>query len=167
MLASLESFASSAAGFVAHDGLAKVSVSAPLLEHLDGLLVDALDVALRETTKIPLGPKELRTLDTFPARIVALERSLNGGAAAPWISPVHLDVATGRVLEEGSGYLEDGYFLLRMPGAPLPAMFLGVHVPHTERVSTLRTTDATWRGQLEKGSVASPDWQKGFRASGE
>jgi len=154
-------------GLQAHDGLAKLSVVAPILERLDGLLVDALDVALRETTKIPLGPKELRTLDTFPSRIAALERSLAIGAASPWISPLHLDVASGRVLEEGSGYLEDGYFLLQMPGAPLPEMFLGVHVPHAERVSSLRTTDATWRGQLEKGSVASPDWQKGFRASGE
>ena len=154
-------------GLVAHNGLPKLSVVVPLLEHLDELLGDALDVALRETTTVPLGATELRTLDTFPARIAALERSLAGGAAAPWISPVHLDVTSGRVLEEGSGYLEDGYFVLRMPGAPLPALFLGVHVPHAERVSTLRTTDAAWRGQLEKGSVVSPDWQKGFRASGD
>ena len=40
-------------------------------------------------------------------------------------------------------------------------------VKQGERVSTLRSTDATWRGQLEKGTVASPDWQKGFRVSGE
>ena len=154
-------------GLLAHHGLSSVSVVAPLLERLDALLVDALDVALREATTVALSAKEQRTLDTFPARIVSLERSLAVGAAAPWISPVHVDVATGRVLEEGSGYLEDGYFVLRMPGAPLPALFLGVHVPHAERVSTLRTTDATWRGQLEKGSVASPDWQKAFRASGD
>lgn len=150
-------------GLMAQGGLPRVSAVAPLLESLDGLLVDALDVALRETTTTPLGVSELRTLDTFPARIVALERALDVGAAAPWIAPVHLDVATGRVLEEGSGYLEDGYFLLRMPGAPLPAMFVGVHVPHAERVSTLRTTDATWRGQLEKGIIPSPDWKKSFR----
>jgi hypothetical protein len=150
-------------GLLALHGIAAGGATDALLEKLELLLLDAFDVALREAGTSPLGPKELRALDAMPNAIANLEKRLGAPAATPAIAVVHADVPGKRFLEVGTGFVEDATFVLRIPGVPNPVVLVGAHVPFVERAQSLRTTDAVFRGQLEKARTPTPAWQRGFR----
>lgn len=150
-------------------GLAALSVLAPsgptdtLLARLETLLLDAFDISLREAGGSPLGAKDAKTLDEMPLAIANIEKRLGQPAATPTIAVVHGDVVGKRFLEVGTDFVEEAVFALHVPGTPTPVAFVGVHVPFVERAQSLRTTDAVFRGQLEKTRVPRPAWQRPFR----
>ncbi len=150
-------------GLLALHGIAAGGATDVMLDKLEGLLLDAFDVALREAGSSPLGAKELRTLDGMPSAIANLEKRLGQPAASPAIAVVHSDVVGKRFLEVGTGFVEETTMVLRIPGAPVPTVFVGAHVPFVERAQSLRTTDAIFQGQLEKTRAATPAWQRSFR----
>lgn len=151
-------------GLLALHGIQRASATDVLLERLEALLLDAFDVALRESGGSALGAKDQHALDGMPQAIANLEKRLGRPLATPQIAVVHADVAGKRFLEVGSGFVEEERLVLRQPGAQAPTVFVGASVPFIERAQSLRTTDATFRSQLEKTRGPTPPWQRVFRA---
>ena len=150
-------------GLTALKALAPAGPTDTLLARLETLLLDAFDISLRESGGAPLGAKEMKTLDEMPQAIANLERRLGYPGATPTIAVVHGDVLGKRFLEVGTEFVEEATLALHVPGTPTPVAFVGVHVPFVERAQSLRTTDAVFRGQLEKTRVPRPAWQRAFR----
>lgn len=123
------------------------------LSQLEELLVDALRNALLETACEPVPAI------AWPKRIAALEARLGIAAASPRLAVVAVD-ASGRVLEEGTGPLDEAIMLLRPSDALVhPSVFVGAHVPHYEIASTLRRTDRAWAQVLDatpRAAYATP-----------
>lgn len=149
-------------GLTTLKGIAPGGPTDTLLQRLETLLLEAFDVALREAGNAPLGAKETKALDEMPQAIANLEKRLGYPGATPVVSVVHADVVGRRFLEVGTDFIEEATFALRVPGAPNPVAFVGAHVPFVERAQSLRTTDAVFRGQLEKTRPPRPSWQRPY-----
>ncbi|CAN5256131.1 hypothetical protein BH09MYX1_BH09MYX1_52760 [soil metagenome] len=151
-------------GLVGLHALDAASATHVLLQHLEAILLDAFDIALREAGGSALGAKDQRTLDAMPLAIANVEKRLGTPGANPSIAVVHADPLGKRFLEVGTSFVEEATFVFRVPGSSAPVAFVGAHVPFVERAQSLRTTDAVFRGQLEKTKIATPRWQRGFRS---
>jgi Protein of unknown function (DUF3160) len=91
-------------------------------------------------------------LAEVPARIAALE-AWAGPAANPVVIDVHVDRASGRVLEEGTGPLDELFTLVRDPGTHRLVLAVGAAIPRVEREESVgrRWNDASWRSKIDEG----------------
>jgi hypothetical protein len=147
------------------------SPSLRVLEEVDDLLWAALGVSVYETADEPLPPSLESTLANFPARMGALEAALadTGSVDVPLVAGVHLDVASGRVLEEATGRIEEGWMVMREPGTHHLWLALGASIPHHEFVypASQRLSDGAWRTRLRvEGEPAPGALARAYVASG-
>jgi hypothetical protein len=72
---------------------------------------------------------------------------------------VHTDVGQSRVLQEGIGYLQDLWMLVREPRSQRLVLAVGAALPHFEFVQpgSLRMADLPWRARLQAGSAPPRD----------
>ncbi|HEX4512657.1 MAG TPA: DUF3160 domain-containing protein [Polyangiaceae bacterium] len=146
-------------GLVAN-GLRETGAGVQLLDRAALLLADALKITSAQALAA-LPPPLARALATMPSRLASLERHL-GPAAAPLVVVTAADLATGRVLEDGTGAARELWLAVDVAGAP--AAYIGARVPFVEKVSTLRSTDATWAKLQETAPPARPAWVEPFSA---
>lgn len=146
-------------GLVAN-GLRETGAGVQLLERVEAFLSDALKVTAAQASAV-LPPPLARALATMPSRLSSIERRL-GPAAAPLVVVTAADLATGRVLEDGTAPARELWLAVDVAGAP--TAYVGARVPFVEKVSTLRSTDATWTKLLEGDPPARPAWIEPFSA---
>jgi hypothetical protein len=141
--------------------LAKGSPGLAVLEEVDDLLWTALGVAVHEASDRVVPPALLQALGAFPARLRALETSLDGSDAAdvPLVVDVHTDRPPGMALEEALGRLEDLWTVVREPETHRLWLALGAAIPHAELVQPMaqRASDGTWRARIVADGDAPPD----------
>ncbi len=122
------------------------------LTQLESLLDDALTIAVSETACSPTKSAAI----AWPKRIAAIEARLGISAASPRAAIVAGD-SSGRVLEEGTGGIDETLILLRPPEPIAHAsLFVGAHVPHFEVATTLRMTDRAWALKFETTPPSLP-----------
>jgi hypothetical protein len=146
-------------GLVAN-GLRETGASTQLLERAEALLADALKIASAQAVGA-LPPPLSRALATMPSRLSSIERRLGPGAT-PLVVVTAADLASWRVLEDGTAAARDVWLVVDVAGAPLA--YVGARVPFVEKTSTLRSTDATWAKVLEEAPPARPTWVEPFLA---
>ncbi len=111
------------------------------LAMFEALLVDALRAAVIETSCEPTSVAPV----AWPKRILAIEARLGIAGASPRLAVVAVD-ATGRVLEEGTGPIDEAVMLMRPPEPTAQAsVYVGAFIGHYETSSTLRRTDHAWQ----------------------
>jgi hypothetical protein len=146
-----------------HRGLRQLGVvpddspGAAVLSEAESLLALAVEAAVRGANGDPsLAALEAELAD-IPARIAALEAAMEP-AALPVVVDVHVDLATGRVLEEGTAPIEELFVLVRDPLTHRTALCVGASIPHVEVVeSGTRLDDASWRARAAAGRMPDPD----------
>jgi uncharacterized protein DUF3160 len=125
-----------------------------ILEEVDNLLWTALGAAVYQTADEPLPPPLEAALAAVPSRLRALEVTLAdvGAADVPLATGVHLDVSSGRVLEEATGRIEEAWMVVREPGTHRLWLALGASIPHHELVqpASQRLSDSAWRTRLQR-----------------
>jgi hypothetical protein len=133
-------------------GLEREGSSSIILGEVESILTLALEGAVRAANDDP----ELATLSPalaqIPPRIAALE-AWAGPAASPVVIDVHVDEIAGRVLEEGTGPLEELFLRVRDPKTHQLVIALGAAIPRVEREERAShpLNDATWRRRIEEG----------------
>jgi hypothetical protein len=97
------------------------------------------------------GPVDT-ALSEIPARIAALE-AWAGPSANPVVIDVHVDRGSGRVLEEGTGPLDEVFMETRAPGLHRNVLAVGAVIPRVEQEVDAghRSNDARWRSRIEEG----------------
>ena len=144
-------------GLVAN-GLRETGAGAQLLERAEALLGDALKVTSAQVAAA-LPPPLAHALATMPSRLASIERRL-GPAAAPIVVVTAADLSSLRVLEDGTAQARELWLAVDVAGAP--TAYVGARVPFVEKISTLRSTDATWAKLLEGDPPARPAWIEPF-----
>ncbi len=132
----------------------EASASSQLLERVEALLKSALAIVTAQASA-PLSPAIAHDLSTIPSRIAAIERRL-GPAADPLVVATASDVDSGRVLEQGTGYIEDAWLAIDVAGTT--TLYVGVAIPFYESAATLRSTDASFAKRLIENPPAKPTW---------
>jgi hypothetical protein len=144
-------------GLTAVGGLTKESPGGQVLQEVEQLLAACLAVAVRQAEGLPLTSAEGESLAQVPARMASLEGrlALTGASDVPLVADVHTDVGQSRVLEEGIGYLQDLWMLVREPRSQRLVLAVGAAIPHFELVQpgSLRMADLPWRARLQAGSA--------------
>lgn len=129
------------AAFSAMGAFSADSPAKQALTLFEALLVDALRAAVIETSCQPTTAAPV----AWPERILAIEARLGIMGAAPRLAVVAVD-ATGRVLEEGTGPIDEAVMLMRTPEPTAHAsVYVGAFIGHYETSSTLRRTDHAWQ----------------------
>lgn len=145
---------------LAAGALAPSAPAVAVLEEVDDLLWTALGVAVHEATDRPVPPAMAAALASFPARIRALEASLaaSGAADVPLVADVHADRASGRVLEEATGRVEELWTVLREPETHKTWLAVGASIPRYELVQPMgtRASDGAWRARIAAEGEPSP-----------
>jgi hypothetical protein len=144
-------------GLVA-SGMREQGAAALLLDRVQTLLEDALRISTAQSTAA-LAPPLAHALATMPSRLASIERRL-GPAAAPLVVVTAADLATLRVLEDGTASAREVWLVVDVAGAP--AAYVGARVPFVEKISTLRSTDASWAKVLEEAPPPRPAWTEPF-----
>jgi hypothetical protein len=144
------------------EGLLRSGSSAlAVLGEVDDLLWTALGAAVYETADEPLPAMLSANLAAFPARMRALDVALEGTGAAevPLAVDVHVDVPSGRILEEATGRIEELWMVMREPGTHVLWLALGASIPHHELVQSAsrRTSDSVWRARLQNEGDPAPE----------
>jgi hypothetical protein len=145
-------------GLAAVGGLRQGGAAWTLLDRVAALLDDALAVATSQDRK-PLRPELAHALATMPSRIAAIERRL-GPAASPDVVVTAADPSSHRVLEDGTGQLDEVWLAVDVGGAV--SLFVGARVPFYETIATLRATDASWARHLVETPPPRPAWERAF-----
>lgn len=145
-------------GLVELGALAGDSPSAAFLEATGTLLALALEGSVRSANAEPAYADLVSDLAQIPERMAALELRA-GPAGDPVVIAVHLDVASGRVLEEGTGAVDEIFIRVLDPVAHRVVVAVGASIPHFEFVepSGARRNDATWGVQLRGGQAPDRD----------
>jgi hypothetical protein len=146
-------------GLVAN-GLRETGAGTQLLERVEAFLSDALRVTAAQASGA-LPPPLARALATMPSRLSSIERRL-GPAAAPLVVVTAADLSTLRVLEDGTAPARELWLAVDVAGAP--TAYVGARIPFVEKISTLRSTDASWAKLLEGDPPARPTWIEPFSA---
>jgi Protein of unknown function (DUF3160) len=117
-----------------------------------GRLFDSL-VADLAMTLVPL--KSMRNTEITP-------ESLREAARVTLVTDVHTDLNTGRVLEQGLGQLDLGFFVSRNGDGKL-SVSAGPILSQREFVHRLddRLTNEKWRKLADRDAVDAPAWWKG------
>jgi hypothetical protein len=152
-------------GLIQLGGIEAGGPSAANLAEVESVLTVALEASGREgkphdpghvggRPQTP-GDSELEgALVDLPERMAALEARL-GPAANPVVIDVGFDVASGRVLEEGTGPIDEVFMRVRDPASHRAVVAVGASIPHVEREEQggRRLDDGTWRSWIEQGLV--------------
>ena len=138
-----------------------------VLEEVDNLLWIALGAAVYQTADESLPPELEEALWAVPARIRALETAVGGSGAADvrLIADVHVDGASSRVLEEGTGPVEEAWLAMREPRTHRLWVALGAWIAHGElqQPAARRLTDGAWRARLiVDGSPPAGALERGY-----
>jgi hypothetical protein len=145
---------------LAAGALAKDSPSVAVLDEVDDLLRTAFEVAVDEALDRPVPPARAGALAAFPARLRALEGSLDpsGAVDVPLVVDVHTDRPAGRVLEEALGRIEELWTVVREPQTHRLWIALGAAIPRHELVASAhkRSSDATWRARIAADGEPPP-----------
>jgi hypothetical protein len=142
-------------GLVELGGIEAGGPSATLLTEIEAVLTAALEESLREAR----GDSEpMPGLLDLPERIARLESWL-GPSADPVVIDVDFDAASGHVLEEGTGPLEEIFTRVRDDKSHREVLAVGARIPQLERHESegRRLDDATWRAWIEQGLVFAGD----------
>ncbi|HEY4014877.1 MAG TPA: DUF3160 domain-containing protein [Polyangiaceae bacterium] len=131
-----------------------------LLDEVDDLLWTALGAAVYESADAPMPDALAAALSGFPARLRGLEAALaeSKSVDVPIIVAVHVDVPSGRVLEEATGRIAEAWVVVREPGTHRAWLALGASIPHHELVqpTARRLDDGAWRARLASGAEPGP-----------
>jgi hypothetical protein len=132
--------------------------SIAVLTEAESLLSLALDAAARTANGDPTVAELEPALAEIPGRIVALE-AVTRPAAEPQVIDVHVDVGSGRILEEGTGPLEELFLWADDPVAHRSLLVVGAAIPHVELVESggARLGDAAWRALIAAGGLPARD----------
>jgi hypothetical protein len=131
-------------GLASLGSLHETGAAARVLDAASKILESSLHIAEAQG-RAPLSPELARALATLPSRIASLERRL-GPAASPEVVVTAADLASGRVLEDAAGEIEDVWLLVDTGG--VASAFAGAAVPFYERTVTLRSNDTSFARQL-------------------
>jgi hypothetical protein len=144
----------------AEGAIAEESPGYVVLDEVDDLLWQALGVAVHETADQEIPPGLASNVAAFPARLRALEASLadSGAADVPIVADVHTDRASGQVLEESLGPIEELWTVAREPGTHRLWLVVGASIPQHELVRPMsaRWSDAGWRAHLASDGEPAP-----------
>lgn len=131
-----------------------------VLDEVDDLLWVALGAAVYETADDPLPPLLEGAVAAFPDRIGALEAALAdaGVADVPVAVDVHVDVPSGRVLDEATGRIDESWMVMHEARTHRLWLALGASLPHHEIVlpASQRASDSLWRGRLQTKGEPPP-----------
>jgi hypothetical protein len=145
---------------LAAGALAPAAPAIAVLDEVDDLLWTALGVAVHEAGDQAVPPSMAAALASFPARLRALEASLatSGATDVPLVADVHTDRASGRVLEEALGRIEELWTVLREPETHRLWLAVGASIPRYELVLPMarRSSDGAWRARILAEGEPSP-----------
>ncbi|MBI5499287.1 MAG: DUF3160 domain-containing protein [Deltaproteobacteria bacterium] len=147
------------------DLLATTPRLAEALTGFDGLLARLQSLAVSELEDRPFTPEDDEFLAGFADRLDGL-CWMTGEDPTTVVADVQTDLATGEVLEEGSGALELLVAVLRIPGSREYFVAAGPVFSYHEfkHPMTERLTDEAWRELLAGDAPPSPpDWTCSFR----
>jgi hypothetical protein len=137
---------------LAAGALAPAAPAIAVLDEVDDLLWTAFGVAVHEAADRAVPAPMAAALASFPARLRALEASLaaSGAVDVPLVADVHTDRASGRVLEEAIGRVEELWTVLREPETHRLWLAVGASIPRYELVLPMarRTSDGAWRARV-------------------
>jgi len=131
-----------------------------LLDEVDDLLWTALGAAVYESADAPMPDVLAAALSGFPTRLRGLEAALaeSKSVDVPLVAEVHVDVPSGRALEEATGRIAEAWIVVREPGTHRAWLALGASIPHYELVQPMSRPldDGAWRDRLGSGGEPSP-----------
>jgi hypothetical protein len=129
-----------------------------VLVETEALLALALEGAVKSANEDPAAAGLEPQLAQIPARIAALE-AVAHPAAAPVVIDVHVDMASGRVLEEATAPLEELFLWVHDPVTNRAVLVVGATIRHIELVQTgfSRLDDAAFRASIAAGKVPDRD----------
>jgi hypothetical protein len=145
-------------GLTALGVLREDALSSAVAAEVDSILALTLEASARatndDTSLAELEPE----LTRIPSRIAALE-AWAGSAATPVVIDVHLDATSGKVLEEGTGNLEEIFMHVRDPITRRSVLAVGATIPHWELLESAanRLNDAAWRARIQEGHAPDRD----------
>jgi hypothetical protein len=141
-------------GLRALGGLRDDFPSAPALAETESLLALALDASVLTANLDPSIAELEPELARMPARMAALEAA-QGPGAEPVVIDVHVDMGSGRVLEEGTEPLEEMFLWVRDSTTHRPVLAVGAVIPHVELVESgwTRLGDEAWRALVAAGGM--------------
>jgi hypothetical protein len=139
-------------GLVAIGALTEDSASAEFLTATERLLELALEGAVRALSPSSAYADLAPDLAQIPDRLAALE-SRAGPAAEPVVIDVHADLSSGKVLEEGTGAIDELFVLVRDPTSHRKLVAIGVSIPHYEFTTQAeaRWSDSAWQVRVRSG----------------
>jgi hypothetical protein len=145
-------------GLAALGVLREDTLSSAIATEVDNILALTLEASARETNDDASLAELEPELSRIPSRIATLE-AWAGSAATPVVIDVHLDAASGKVLEEGTGTLEEIFMHVRDPITRRSILAVGATIPHWELVESAanRLNDAAWRARIQEGRAPDRD----------
>jgi Protein of unknown function (DUF3160) len=135
------------AGLVDLGGIDPAGASSKILGEVESILARVLEASEQEVTR-----QSESALALVPSRIAALE-AWAGPAADPVVIDVHVDRSSGRVLEEGTGPIDELFTTVHDSSAHRNVLAIGVSIPRLEREESdaHRLNDTTWRSRIDEG----------------
>jgi hypothetical protein len=150
-------------GFTALAVLPAEAPSRALLQAVSSILATALGVAIDEAADHALAPDLARDVARMPMRLAAIEAGVAQARAGeiPLVADVHTDPASGRVLEEATGNVDELYAVVREPGTGRWLLTVGAAVAHYEfeEPPGQRLSDSDWRTRLARGEATRAEGQ--------
>ncbi|MHC4718619.1 MAG: DUF3160 domain-containing protein, partial [Planctomycetota bacterium] len=135
------------------------------LRSLERILDRLLSISRRELANQQLGKADYDFIRSFGSQLTGAVAGVETeGLATTIVADVHTDGNTGRVLEEGTGYLHSMVVIYPMPDGGLVAG-LGPVLSHYEFKHPVsdRLTDEAWRRMLETSKAPKlPAWTRTF-----
>ena len=133
------------------------------------ILTRLLDISRRELENVPLDEEDYDFIENFGSISRDLISIISGGDLDPeafqtvLVADVHTEGNTGKVLEEGTGFIKTAVVAYRLPqghiilGAGPVFSYYEFKQPMDERL-----TDEAWREILDSNPPPQPDWVKSF-----
>jgi hypothetical protein len=133
------------------------------------ILTRLLDISRRELENVPLDEEDYDFIENFGSISRDLIGIISGGDVdreafqTVLVADVHTEGNTGKVLEEGTGFIKTAVVAYRLPqghiilGAGPVFSYYEFKQPMDERL-----TDEAWRAILDSNPPPQPDWVKSF-----
>lgn len=150
-------------GLTAYRALPRDGAAASVLASAERFLTVAFQSALLMANGLPPSDDQTRSLSTMGAWLEALESTVTSSAARS--VDMHVDLAGGRVLAQGTGTPETLVLVLRDPKSGKHVLTFGPATRHFElvRPRSERLGDTEWRSRLERGAIVAPAWSASYR----
>lgn len=133
------------------------------LSNLELLLAQVRDVALKELEGNELSEEDVNFINDFPERLEGVLSEVRKDALKTTVvADVHTDGNTGKVLEEGVGYIKLIVVAYNLPDGTI-TLGAGPVFSYYEFKHPSRLTDEAWRTMLESNPPPSqPEWIGSF-----